>query len=219
MAHEFNDTFQSSHIGPDAIERDAMLEALGAASLDTLIDQTIPAGIRLRTPMTLPPPESEAQYLRRLRQVAAKNRVARSYIGMGYYDCVTPAVILRNVFENPGWYTPYTPYQAEIAQGRLESLLNFQTMVRDLDGHGHRDRVAARRGHGRRRGDGDVPSRQHQEGASRAAERVSRIGSCLPADDRRAQGPRGTARYHARDRRCRLAADGSRVRPARSVSG
>ena len=134
MAHEFNDTFQSRHIGPDAIEREAMLEALGAASLDTLIDQTIPAGIRLRTPMTLPPPESEAQYLRRLRQVAAKNRVARSYIGMGYYDCVTPAVILRNVFENPGWYTPYTPYQAEIAQGRLESLLNFQTMVRDLTG-------------------------------------------------------------------------------------
>src|SRR5882672_9504916 len=80
------------------------------------------------------PAESEEGYLRRLRAVAAKNTVARSYIGMGYYDCITPSVILRNVFENPGWYTPYTPYQAEIAQGRLESLLNFQTMVRDLTG-------------------------------------------------------------------------------------
>ena len=134
MSHESTDTFQSRHIGPDAIERDAMLKALGASSLDALIEQTIPAGIRLRQPLTLPPPEREAQYLRRLRQVAAKNRVARSYIGMGYYDCITPAVILRNVFENPGWYTPYTPYQAEIAQGRLESLLNFQTMVSDLTG-------------------------------------------------------------------------------------
>jgi glycine dehydrogenase len=134
MSHESNDTFQSRHIGPDAIERDAMLKALGASSLDALIEQTIPAGIRLRQPLTLPPPESEAEYLRRLRQVAGKNRVARSYIGMGYYDCITPAVILRNVFENPGWYTPYTPYQAEIAQGRLESLLNFQTMVGDLTG-------------------------------------------------------------------------------------
>src|SRR5204863_6336442 len=83
-------------------------------------------------PLNLPEPETEAAYLRRLGSVAAKNRVARSYIGMGYYDCHTPAVILRNVLENPGWYTPYTPYQAEIAQGRLESLLNFQTVVSDL---------------------------------------------------------------------------------------
>src|SRR5204863_6181290 len=83
-------------------------------------------------PLNLPEPETEAAYLRRLGSVAARNRPARSYIGMGYYDCHTPAVILRNVFENPGWYTPYTPYQAEIAQGRLESLLNFQTMVSDL---------------------------------------------------------------------------------------
>jgi len=111
-----------------------MLGSIGVPSLDALIDQTIPSGIRFTKPLQLPPAESEAAYLRRLRTVAAKNRVSRSYIGMGYYDTATPAVILRNVFENPGWYTPYTPYQAEIAQGRLESLLNFQTVVRDLTG-------------------------------------------------------------------------------------
>ena len=126
--------FQSRHIGPDAAERDAMLAVIGVPSLDTLIDQAVPADIRLPAPLDLPAGESEPEYLRRLRTVAARNRVARSYIGHGYYDCATPAVILRNVLENPGWYTPYTPYQAEIAQGRLESLLNFQTVVRDLTG-------------------------------------------------------------------------------------
>jgi glycine dehydrogenase len=126
--------FQHRHIGPDRDAQDDMLRAVGVPSIDALIDQTIPSGIRFSKGLTLPPAETEAAYLRRLRTVAAKNRVARSYIGMGYYDCATPAVILRNVFENPGWYTPYTPYQAEIAQGRLESLLNFQTVVRDLTG-------------------------------------------------------------------------------------
>jgi glycine dehydrogenase len=124
--------FQHRHIGPDAGAQDEMLRAIGVPSVDALIDQTIPSGIRFARPLNLPAAESEAAYLRRLRTVAAANRVARSYIGMGYYDCHTPAVVLRNVFENPGWYTPYTPYQAEIAQGRLESLINFQTMVRDL---------------------------------------------------------------------------------------
>jgi glycine dehydrogenase len=129
-----HDAFQSRHIGPDAAARDRMLEAVGVKTLEDLVDQTIPGDIRLREPLNLPPADSEAAYLRRLRGIADKNRVARSYIGMGYSDCVTPAVIQRNVFENPGWYTPYTPYQAEIAQGRLESLLNFQTMVSDLTG-------------------------------------------------------------------------------------
>jgi len=127
-------SFQSRHIGPDARERDAMLDAIGVPSLDALIGQTIPDGIRLPQPLEMPPAESEFAYLRRLRTIGARNTVARSYIGMGYYDCITPSVILRNVFENPGWYTPYTPYQAEIAQGRLESLLNFQTVVKDLTG-------------------------------------------------------------------------------------
>src|SRR3954470_10384904 len=132
MSADVQGSFQERHIGPDAEARDEMLRAIGVPSLDALIDQTIPSGIRLARPLDLPEPESEAAYLRRVGQVAAKNRVARSYIGMGYYDCHTPAVILRNVLENPGWYTPYTPYQAEIAQGRLESLLNFQTVVKDL---------------------------------------------------------------------------------------
>jgi glycine dehydrogenase len=125
-------TFQSRHIGPDRAARDQMLAAIGVASLDTLIEQTIPPDIRLPAPLDLPQGESEHEYLRRLRGIAARNRTTRSFIGYGYYDCVTPAVILRNVLENPGWYTPYTPYQAEIAQGRLESLLNFQTVVKDL---------------------------------------------------------------------------------------
>src|SRR5688572_5931558 len=127
-------SFQSRHIGPDPAARDQMLSAIGVPSLDALIDQTIPPDIRLQAPLDLPAGDSEHEYLRRLRGIAARNRTFRSFIGQGYYDCVTPAVILRNVFENPGWYTPYTPYQAEIAQGRLESLLNFQTVVKELTG-------------------------------------------------------------------------------------
>jgi glycine dehydrogenase len=124
--------FQSRHIGPTPAERDAMLRAIGVPSLDALIDQTIPPGIRAAGPLEVPDGIGEAAYLRALGEIAARNKVARSYIGLGYHDCVTPSVILRNVFENPGWYTPYTPYQAEIAQGRLESLLNFQTVAKDL---------------------------------------------------------------------------------------
>jgi glycine cleavage system P protein (glycine dehydrogenase) len=134
MIDEIQGSFQSRHIGPDPSERDAMLRTIGVPSIDALIEQTIPSGIRLTRPLDLPEADSEHGYLRRLAGIAARNVVARSYIGMGYYDCVTPSVILRNVFENPGWYTPYTPYQAEIAQGRLESLLNFQTVVKDLTG-------------------------------------------------------------------------------------
>jgi glycine dehydrogenase len=128
------DLFRDRHIGPDRHDTKAMLERIGAASLDALIDEAIPARIRLKTPLALPSGTSEHQYLRQLRAIASRNHLFTSYIGLGYYDCVTPAVILRNVFENPGWYTPYTPYQAEIAQGRLEGLLNFQTMVSDLAG-------------------------------------------------------------------------------------
>ena len=129
-----NDWFAPRHIGPSPDECDAMLTAIGARSLDALIDEAIPASIRLTRPLDLLPAESEHQYLRRLAQLAARNKAFRSYIGLGYHDTVTPSVILRMVMENPGWYTPYTPYQAEIAQGRLESLINFQTMVSDLTG-------------------------------------------------------------------------------------
>src|SRR5688500_6064383 len=128
------DWFARRHIGPSPDERDAMLEAIGAASLDALIDEAIPASIRLERTLTPPPPESEHHYLRRLTRIARRNKTLRSYIGLGYHDTFTPSVILRMVMENPGWYTPYTPYQAEIAQGRLESLLNFQTMVSELTG-------------------------------------------------------------------------------------
>ena len=127
-----SDWFARRHIGPSADERDAMLQAVGAPTLDALIDEAIPASIRLKAPLALPPAESEHQYLDRLAHIAHRNKVFRSYIGLGYHDTFTPSVILRMVMENPGWYTPYTPYQAEIAQGRLESLLNFQTMVTDL---------------------------------------------------------------------------------------
>jgi glycine dehydrogenase len=126
------DQFARRHIGPSPDERDAMLEAVGAASIDALIDEAIPPAIRLDGPLNLPPAETEQDFLRRLTQVARGNRTFRSYIGLGYHDTFTPSVIRRMVLENPGWYTPYTPYQAEIAQGRLESLLNFQTMVADL---------------------------------------------------------------------------------------
>jgi glycine dehydrogenase len=111
-----------------------MLELLGLDSLDALVGETVPGGIRLGRALDLPAPLAEHEALVELRSKAAANRIRRSFIGMGYHDCVTPAVILRNVFENPGWYTPYTPYQAEIAQGRLEALINYQTMVSDLTG-------------------------------------------------------------------------------------
>ena len=111
-----------------------MLAAIGASSLEALMDDIVPADIRRTSPLALPEADTEFEYHRRLRGIAGLNRVFRSYIGLGYHDTITPAVIQRNVFENPGWYTPYTPYQAEIAQGRLESLLNFQTTVTDLTG-------------------------------------------------------------------------------------
>ena len=126
--------FAGRHIGPTKKETAGMLKTIGVGTLDELIDRTIPASIRSRKPLALPAAMSEHQYLGSLREIAGGNKVLKSYIGQGYYDTIVPSVILRNVFENPGWYTQYTPYQAEIAQGRLESLLNFQTMVADLTG-------------------------------------------------------------------------------------
>ena len=128
------DRFADRHIGPSPAERDAMLAALGLRSLDQLIAEVVPAGIRLKTPLAEPAALSEAEYLAHVRRLGERNQVYRSFIGLGYHGTVTPAVILRTVFENPSWYTPYTPYQAEIAQGRLEALLTFQTMVTDLTG-------------------------------------------------------------------------------------
>lgn len=126
------DKFVSRHNGPRAEEVKEMLAKIGVSSVDELIDQTVPPAIRLKQPLKVGAAMSEYQYHKHLKQLAKKNKVFRSYIGLGYYNNILPAVIQRNIFENPGWYTAYTPYQAEIAQGRLEALLNFQTMVMDL---------------------------------------------------------------------------------------
>lgn len=128
------DTFESRHIGPRGNDITEMLKKIGNDSIDQLIDQTIPEHIRLNRNLELDAPLTEYEYLANLRKIAAKNKVFRSYIGMGYYNTIVPSVIRRNILENPGWYTQYTPYQAEIAQGRLEALLNFQTVVAGLTG-------------------------------------------------------------------------------------
>jgi glycine dehydrogenase len=128
------ESFVPRHVGPDDRDVAEMLKTLGFASLDALVDATIPKKIRYRGGLDLPNGMSEAEVLAYFRALASKNQVFRSFIGMGYSDCVTPPVIQRNIIENPGWYTAYTPYQAEIAQGRLEALLTFQTMVSDLTG-------------------------------------------------------------------------------------
>ena len=125
------DSFARRHIGASEEEVRAMLRELDFENLDGLIDAAVPKNIRLDRQLNLPKAKSETEALAELRVIASKNKVARSFIGAGYYDCVTPPVIQRNILENPGWYTAYTPYQAEIAQGRLEALLNFQQMIID----------------------------------------------------------------------------------------
>ncbi|HTN44952.1 MAG TPA: aminomethyl-transferring glycine dehydrogenase [Flavipsychrobacter sp.] len=124
--------FIERHIGPNAQDTQKMLQTIGVNTMQELISRTVPQDIRWDRELNLPPAISESDYLRELKEVSLKNKIFKTYIGQGYYDTITPSVILRNVFENPGWYTQYTPYQAEISQGRLESLLNFQTMVSDL---------------------------------------------------------------------------------------
>ena len=126
--------FEARHLGPDAADIETMLDALGYASIDALIDDVLPPAIRMDGELSIPEPLTEAELLVRLRELMSQNRVFRSYLGMGYSNTHTPGVILRNIMENPGWYTQYTPYQAEIAQGRLEALLNFQTAIIDLTG-------------------------------------------------------------------------------------
>ena len=131
---DYQEKFQYRHIAPNAADTAQMLKTVGVSSLEELIAQTIPATIRLKKPLDLPAAKSEFDYLNTLKQTASKNKVFKSFIGQGYYDVIVPGVIQRNILENPGWYTQYTPYQAEIAQGRLQALLNFQTMVVDLTG-------------------------------------------------------------------------------------
>ena len=128
------DSFALRHIGPDESELKDMLSTVGVTSLDQLIYETIPDDIRLKSTLDLPTALSENEYAEHITELAALNKVFKTYIGLGYHQAILPAVIQRNILENPGWYTAYTPYQAEIAQGRLEALLNFQTMVSDLTG-------------------------------------------------------------------------------------
>ncbi len=129
-----SDTFVHRHLGPTDGEINEMLVTLGRDSLDTLVDETIPANIRLKEPLKLGQPRGEHEILDELRAIIGKNQVFRSLVGMGYHDCIVPSILQRNILENPGWYTQYTPYQPEISQGRLEALINFQTMVADLTG-------------------------------------------------------------------------------------
>lgn len=129
-----NNEFEGRHIGPRITEIEKMLQSCNVSSTDELIDKTIPSDIRIKNPLSVCEPMSEYDYLRHIRKLGSKNKIFKSYIGLGYYNTITPPVIQRNIFENPGWYTAYTPYQAEIAQGRLEALLNYQTMIMDLTG-------------------------------------------------------------------------------------
>ncbi len=132
QSFQYPDVFESRHIGPSTEEINEMSKLCGVNSVDELIDQIIPANIRLKNKLQLDEPLSEFEFVKHLKSIAKKNKVFKSYIGMGYYPSILPSVIQRNILENPGWYTQYTPYQAEIAQGRLEALLNFQTVVTDL---------------------------------------------------------------------------------------
>ncbi|WEK38103.1 MAG: aminomethyl-transferring glycine dehydrogenase [Candidatus Pseudobacter hemicellulosilyticus] len=129
-----NSEFIGRHIGPNETETRQMLQTIGEPGLDNLVNKTVPSAIRMGHSLAVPGAISEHEYLQLIKDISLRNSVSRNYIGQGYYDTITPSVILRNVFENPGWYTQYTPYQAEISQGRLESLLNYQTMVADLTG-------------------------------------------------------------------------------------
>ncbi|MBQ7551294.1 MAG: glycine dehydrogenase (aminomethyl-transferring), partial [Bacteroidales bacterium] len=129
---KIKDDFTTRHNGPSCEEAEKMLKTIGVQSMDELIEKTVPAAIRLPKPLDLPEGMQEGEYLNLINAKMAKNKMYRSFIGMGHYNTYTPAVILRNIFENPGWYTAYTPYQAEISQGRIEALLNYQTMVSSL---------------------------------------------------------------------------------------
>lgn len=130
----YSEKFESRHNAPDAKQIAEMLKVVKAKSVDELIEQTVPSNIRLKKPLNLPRPQSEYEFLNSFKKTMSKNKIYKSYIGTGYYNCITPPVILRNILENPGWYTAYTPYQAEIAQGRMEALINYQTMIIDLTG-------------------------------------------------------------------------------------
>ncbi len=211
--------FVPRHIGIDADAEARMLSVIGAASRRALIEQVVPPSIARAAPMRLPAPLGEAEALAELRAIAAQNRVLKSFIGQGYHGTHTPGVILRNVLENPAWYTAYTPYQAEISQGRLEALVNFQTMVSRPHRDGDRQRVDARRGDRRRRSDdARAAQRQEREQQDRRRRRQPSADDRGDAHARRAARPRGRSRQLGRGvvgtaRRRRL------LRGARAIPG
>ncbi len=188
-----------------------MLDAIGYTSLDDLLADAVPAGIREKLALALPPAASEAQAAAELRALAARNQVLTSMIGLGYYDTITPAVIRRNVLESPAWYTAYTPYQPEISQGRLEALLNFQTMVEDLTGLPVAGASVLDEGTAA----AEAMALAHR--AVEARHRLRRRRRRLPADHRRDPHPRAPARARGRRAGPRRAAAGRHLRRARAV--
>ena len=195
---EHHAAFIERHIGPNDAEVAQMLRVVGHDSLDAMTDAIVPASIKSPAPLALPKAITEVEALAKIRAIADRNQVYRSFIGQGYYGTHTPNVILRNILENPAWYTAYTPYQAEISQGRMEALINFQTLCRRPHRHGHRQRVAARRGHGRRRGDDAGQALGEVE-----VERVLRLQRRTPADAGSAAHPRRWPRHRTARRRRR----------------
>ena len=232
------DEFVQRHLGPREADIREMLDAIGYESLDALVEAALPPSIRLHEPLAIGEAASEYEALAELREIASKNQIFRSYLGMGYHDMITPPVIQRNILENPGWYTPYTPYQAEISQGRLEALLELPDDGHRPDGAADRERVAPRRGDGRRRGDGDEPggagareakrllrlratatrrrSRSSRRGHGRAASRSSSAITALSSSGRTSSaGCSSSRRRMARSTTTAISAS-ARTRPARS---
>ena len=197
-----SDTFARRHLGPRSHQIPEMLKSIGLDRLEDLARATVPDSIRTKEPLVLDglpsQPLGEHELLRTLREIASENRVYRSYLGMGYHDVIVPGVIQRNVLENPGWYTQYTPYQAEISQGRLEALRELPDHGRGPVGAAAGERVPARRSDGRGGG-----TRPVSRGRSRSQDRLLRVPGLPPADPRRAAHAGRSARHDAARRRSR----------------
>ncbi len=209
---ENHDAFIARHIGPNDAEIAQMLAVIGHDSLDAMTDAIVPSSIKSPQPLALPAPITEVEAIAKIRAIADQNQVFRSFIGQGYYGTHTPNVILRNILENPAWYTAYTPYQAEISQGRMEALINFQTMVRRTHRHGDRQRLAAGRSHRRRRGDDAVQAFGQEQ-----VQHLLRVQRRASADAGSAAHARAAARHRAGGRRRRRSDEHRQLRRAAAV--
>ena len=206
--------FVRRHIGPDASEEAAMLAAIGLESISALIDEVIPPAIRSAEPLGIGLARTESETLQHLQRLASRNQPFRSLIGMGYYDCHTPAVIQRNILENPAWYTAYTPYQPEISQGRLEALLNFQTMIADLTG------LEIANASMLDEGTAAAEAMAFCQRVSKSRSRTFLVATGLPSADHRSRAHAGRANRHRnRGRRSPLAHGAGRMfRRAAAIS-